>query len=288
MDTNIELNAEVNPRRTIFGSRMSWDQYLKLAAIPYAFGFLTVMLHTARYGFPVVQILEPLNFWVGAIPSLLLLILWKGFSLVMHSPWEKQMLNAAKTMSLQKRTWFRVLLTLLVFTIGTWLVVNRRTPVSDGDATVYYLSRALICIFVAIIMGSVMRVESQLTMNPRNPTARRHIRTINAVVFSLFITTVLFSYLKGIYGLLPQRYGFGKPANVRLILDSKSAPAALLEVNDQTLGPTTVSRKVQLLYRTGDDVLILCDKCDAKSLSIRNSSVVGIMWDEARRTENLK
>jgi hypothetical protein len=53
-------------------SKLAWDQYLKFAAIPYAFGFFTVMLHTARYGFPVVQILQPLNFWIGVIPTLIL------------------------------------------------------------------------------------------------------------------------------------------------------------------------------------------------------------------------
>jgi len=68
-------------------SKLSWDQYLKLAAIPYAFGFFTVMLHTARYGFPVVQILQPLNFWIGVIPTLTLAGWWWASSFIARSSW---------------------------------------------------------------------------------------------------------------------------------------------------------------------------------------------------------
>ena len=35
------------------------------ASIAYALGFVTVMIHTARLGIPVIELIEPIYVWIG-------------------------------------------------------------------------------------------------------------------------------------------------------------------------------------------------------------------------------
>ena len=45
------------------------ENIVKLAGLAYAFGFLIVLVNTARLGIPVIQVLEPVNVLIGAIPA---------------------------------------------------------------------------------------------------------------------------------------------------------------------------------------------------------------------------
>jgi len=42
------------------------EPILKWGAVAYGFGFLTVMVHTYLLGVPVLQLIEPVNVWIGA------------------------------------------------------------------------------------------------------------------------------------------------------------------------------------------------------------------------------
>lgn len=51
------------------GRTFNWrdlEPILKWTAVAYGFGFLTVMIHTWELGIPVLQLIEPLNIWIGA------------------------------------------------------------------------------------------------------------------------------------------------------------------------------------------------------------------------------
>jgi hypothetical protein len=41
------------------------EPFLKWAAVAYALGFGTIMYHTWSLGIPVVQLIDPINIWVG-------------------------------------------------------------------------------------------------------------------------------------------------------------------------------------------------------------------------------
>ncbi|HYL87063.1 MAG TPA: hypothetical protein VE263_22765 [Candidatus Angelobacter sp.] len=41
------------------------EPILKWGAVSYACGFLIVMIHTARLGIPALQLIEPINIWIG-------------------------------------------------------------------------------------------------------------------------------------------------------------------------------------------------------------------------------
>ena len=52
-----------------YGTGAKWhniEPALKWVAVAYAFGFVTVMLYTYRLGIPVLQLIEPVNVWIGA------------------------------------------------------------------------------------------------------------------------------------------------------------------------------------------------------------------------------
>jgi hypothetical protein len=64
--------------------RANWqdiEPILKWAAVAYAFGFLTVMLHTHKLGIPVLQLIEPVNIWIGAPLAIVVFFLDKLFGL---------------------------------------------------------------------------------------------------------------------------------------------------------------------------------------------------------------
>ena len=63
-------------------SKLSWrdiEPILKWAAVAYGFGFLTVMWHTHRLGVPVLQLIEPVNVWIGAPLAIVVFFLEKLF-----------------------------------------------------------------------------------------------------------------------------------------------------------------------------------------------------------------
>lgn len=61
-------------------SKLNWhdiEPILKWAAVAYGFGFLTVMWHTHRLGVPVLQLIEPVNVWIGAPLAIVVFFLEK-------------------------------------------------------------------------------------------------------------------------------------------------------------------------------------------------------------------
>lgn len=288
LDTNMELNAAVNPQPTRSSPRLSWDQYLKLAVVPYAFGFLTVMFHTARFGFPVVQILEPLNFWVGLIPSLLLLIAWKGFSFVISAPWEKHMLGALRSTSSKKTARIMPFVGLGFFVPSFFILYKAMPHWSAKDVSPKYEILYLVALCLMVFAISFFEVGRQLSPDPKTPKVPQYMRIMMAASFSLMVILIFLSYLIDIYASMPQRYGFGKPSNVRLITDRKDMPPMLLEDQVVSLGAPAVSRSVRLLYKTAEDVFVLCDACDGKALSLRSSIVIGIVWEDAPKSAAAK
>jgi hypothetical protein len=55
------------------------EPVLKWIGVAYAFGFLVVLVHTYRLGIPMLQLIEPVNVWIGAPLALLAFFLDKIF-----------------------------------------------------------------------------------------------------------------------------------------------------------------------------------------------------------------
>lgn len=87
------------------------------------------------------------------------------------------------------------------------------------------------------------------------------------------------AYLQQVYPVLPQCFGFGKPSDVRLILDGRAAPPVLLETKADPAAPV-ISRRVRLLYRTSQEYLVLCDQCGQDAISVSSNVVVGVIWEK--------
>ena len=63
------------------GATSFLESMLKWASVAYALGFLTVMVNTARIGVPTLQLIDPIQIWVG-IP--LALVFWLVFEAAKH------------------------------------------------------------------------------------------------------------------------------------------------------------------------------------------------------------
>lgn len=261
----------------------SWDHYLKLAAIPYAFGFLTVMFHTAMYGFPVVQILQPLNFWVGIIPSILLVAAWKGTKLVIASPWEIRIRRAVSRLGTWQSVLLAVLLVLLMAVFEAWdSAVMHSHPTRESERfDLLIIALVMLCAFAATL---IMEAAIQQLPTLGYSSKIRLIFRFQRIAIVPLVAFMIFSlFLVRIYPALPQRYGFGKPSDVRLVLDPRTAPPELLESQPANSTAPVVSRSVKLLYRTGEEDLILCDQCQREALSVSRSDVFGIIWEDGGR-----
>jgi hypothetical protein len=63
------------------GATSFLESLLKWASVAYALGFVTVMVNTARIGVPTLQLIDPIQIWVG-IP--LALVFWLVFGAAKH------------------------------------------------------------------------------------------------------------------------------------------------------------------------------------------------------------
>jgi hypothetical protein len=268
-------------------SKLSWDQYLKLAAIPYTFGFLTIMFHTAQYGFPVVQVLQPLNFWVGAIPTVLFVAAWKGITFMVSFPWGNRLEKVAIRLGSRRTEIVKdiLLVGLVLLQVLALLTERKRTP-NDPTMSAVQIVLTSLLIFTFMLYSMLSSAERPYISTP--PFVWMMERIPLVISLFLFIAMIFSVYLYQIYPALPQRYGFGRPANIKLVLDPKMSPPDLLE--NKPADPTlpVVSRSVKLLYRTDKEDLILCDQCQSKSLSITSSAVLGIIWEDNGKTEKTK
>ena len=275
MDDSPPIEPQPAPSHIHF----SWEQYLKLAAVPYAFGFLTVMFHTARYGFPVIQLIQPLNFWVGSIPTLVLAVIWKGVQITARTPWNRHMNKAIKRFGFPIVKIVSLSVIIASFGLGLLMVYM---PTFYGRyflfPDVWSVGGQILVLFSLLCSTAVISAFDD----------KKRLNYTDIAVCAWLAFLILAIYVTGIYPRLPQRYGFGEPSNVKMVLDPKMAPPELLESKPMDSFSPVVSRSVKLLYRTDKEDLILCDQCQSKSLSVNSAGVVGIIWEAGGRGSDVQ
>ncbi len=271
-------------------SSRSIETYLKYAAVPYAFGFFTVMVHTARYGLPVIQLIDPINVWVGAFPSLFLLAVWKLFQLPQASSGSELTRQLIGRIGLSRTASLNVTLSLI--SIALLLCAARVRLVAE---TPHYQLRAWLAFSLLLVTAFTVnwvKLSTHYELCRLLPSSRSLIDPVYRWLVRVWVVLVALlvfrAYVTGIYPNLPLRYGFGRPAPVRLIVNPQMVPHELLETNVTSVEAPIETQWVLLLYRTGQEHIVLCEQCKAKILSLSNAAVSGVIWKESSTSPNFQ
>lgn len=251
---------------------------LAWGSISYAFGFVTVMLHTARLGFPVLELLSAVYVWVGAPLTVI------AFFSVQIARFFKARANKL-TNELRE----------------SWKDFKEGVELKDVDVISQFFG----------ILGAITPIET-LLLKPfesllrrisgdESKTSDRDKRFLGQMtsffrgglaLFELFRLLVTVSYLVGIvylyvwnfYPLIPQSFGGGAPTTVKLLVNTEKIPSdvsdllgiKLYTVEDHSQ-KIVVTGAIDLLYSTKNQYYLQGPKGDR--LSLTKSIVHGVIWD---------
>ena len=258
------------------------------ASIAYAAGFLTILVHTARLGIPVLEVLKPINIWVGAPFALALFYARWLWSLIQRRREElnrdlaslKEELRRPEKM--QDIEWLRRVLRLVAHHSPLVLNVAGRKQRELLTRLADRLSERIPA--SEYITG---KAKSRMTVILRGAFAMLLLyRFAMFLIHLAFIPLVLYLYAWFIYPEVPQRLGGGRAVAVRLVLNSEKIPLDVDEL--RTLFPVAGARggeaatkarttlPVDLLYSTKESYYV---RCGAQPVvSIRAEAVQGIIW----------
>jgi hypothetical protein len=246
-------------------------------SIAYAFGFVTVMLHTSRLGFPVLELLSPVYIWVG-------------LPLAVLAFFSRQL---AKFLKLRADQLAEELKT-------SWRQLTGEVP---REVEVIYEAFALLVTLIPLlgvlrypleslvrktISSDPTRVKRAASYMPRLAalfTAMAAVigifRTLNialAVVFGVYF------YVWHLYPLIPQSLGGGRPRTVQLLIVTDKASAVLSDLQaTQTSAKETPGAKgvitapLALLYMTREDYYI--QGRTGLLISLNRDAVEGVVWN---------
>lgn len=210
------------------------EPILKWGAVSYACGFLIVMIHTARLGIPALQLIEPINVWIG-LPIAIVLFFFEK----LIGQWNRAMENLDRELTEAAA---------LADKIG-----KERDPdkVFDWIVNAVVLAFATTFVFPSMdLFGFLMKKIYELfrpkfiaALDKASPDEKRAVaqrwlgRVLSAAAFVagvqrfvyVFVELVVillacFLYVIVLYPRIPQTYGGGRPMEVQLIVDAESIP----------------------------------------------------------------
>lgn len=241
------------------------ERLIAWASIAYGCGFLIVLIHTARLGVPVLELVKPVYILIG-LPLAALgyfsrqIVSWiRATALAsrdevvsaLREPYisskDEQSVNVDKFLQAfsQAVPWYFSVRPLAG--VSSWLlhrVLDREQPHPDRLAawTGFLDRNARILLFYAAL-----------------------IRLLNRLILIAAIGLVLGLYVWDVYPKLPLAYGGGAPMNVRLLLDTSKLPSDLPYLTGPA-GPASakvgerakafLTPPLELLYITSTDFLV--------------------------------
>jgi hypothetical protein len=235
-------NSETSARMTLEGV-IAWT------SVAYASGFFVVLLHTARLGLPVIELIEPVYVWIG-LPFAIL-----GF-------FADRLLSLLRARSMLHRD--QLLNALRKSEGGTDLAGEVNFMSGFVDEASRLMPWFVPAKWVAASIGR--RIEKMLVAAGPDSERRskllrlldfqmRALRAANAVqgIINLANIAVLtagsiFFYVIEVYPRIPQAYGGGAPISVRLLVDSTKVPSLVAANRTGVI----LSSQVDLLYHAAD------------------------------------
>ena len=247
--------------------------FVAWGSIAYAFGFVTVMLHTARLGFPVLELLSAIYILVGApLAGVAFFLLWISQS---FSSRASRITNEVKE---------------------SWEGLKQGVPPEDFDLISSFLG-----IFTAIspilrpfrrriesllkkAMSSDLNVSKHATaVLIRFASLLRGIQAINAalnlVAGGLLLLLAIGLYVWQLYPHIPQSYGGGAPTEVRLLVNIARVPRDVLGLpaGEDGAPATAMTGRMSLLYSTTDNYYV--EDSNGRRMSLSREAVEGVIWN---------
>ena len=234
------------------------EQLLAWATVSYGCGFFIVLLHTARLGIPVVDLLKPIYIWVG-LPLAL-----AGFAGSRVYFWVRKIVRGHLSEFRQSLK-------------QTGEIV--RDPGGKPDAALEKLVAHTIDATAEFLpLGAFSRWALRRTLSAalaawaRDPAharkilaeygatlkaARVLIRLIGILLLTSLGVAMLCAYVWLLYPRIPQALGGGAARAVRVVLDAGKISPELVSLTKLSArlekdGPPIMTREVLLLYRTVD------------------------------------
>ena len=278
------------------------EAVLAWASVAYAAGFLTVMVHTARLGIPVIELIKPVYIWIG-LPLALVVFSTRWLVKIAKSHYDlfRSELSTVVTGLLdtlrdrgiesgESNELARLATEVLVaasslLPFGAIVSLAIGVPGLQRDFLVSALR-----VFIELLLKSprvrsiIIRSIQTYTYIAQGLTAVNRFLSIAAILSLIPIGCFLYIYLG--YPVIPQSMGGGKPMAVVLIVNSEKIPFDSIELgklfpNKPTSGSASKaveSLELELLYSTADEYFIRAS--GQPIVSLNKGAVEGIVWLE--------
>lgn len=278
------------------------EPYLAWGAIAYGAGFLTVMWHTSRLGIPVIQLIEPINIWVGA-PVAIVLFLLRRIALYARDG-ARQFRLALQNVRAEEHD-----LTTGALTLDE--AYDRLVKVVDAARTLFPtlfpwpLDSILTSILRVIFSRETFKAIFSVTATPTDTERQKQQkaiayleRTLSLIstiehlsVFVLriaplfLIPLALFVYTSFAYPAIPQRYGGGAPMKVELLLEIEKIPertpnftAIFRSDTNHREVKAQLSKPLTLHYETEHALYVSTDGSD-RVMMVNSDAVSGVIFN---------
>ena len=282
-------------------TRLNWhdiEPILKWAGVAYVFGFLVVMLYTYRLGIPTLQLIEPVNVWIGTPLAIVAYFLDKVYFFVKRDIEQlRQSLRDAAILTLQPVAGQTDLLSLLHQIYDEWTASLSYIAAPFGGAPLRITVRYGFRLYFRLINHFY---GERLARTHLDDTARQNIlinvapvlrwtRRVAAFVQFLAIPYLLVLLVGACVGytqvfpLIPQTVGGGKPMSVLLMVSRDALPDAGEFANwkSETSSPPAGEHKdallvpVTLYLRTEHEFFVR--KGDGPMVSLSDHAIEGMI-----------
>jgi hypothetical protein len=280
------------------------ENIVKLAGLAYAFGFLIVVANTAKLGIPIIQVPEPVNVLIGAIPALLILF-WNRYTRFLRSSFtemnERVASMEARITSLSNQgqsdeLWLRTLLELnrdyfdLIF--DNLLLLLPMASFVHGALRA--ASKAAFKSQGARLLG--LRRQSELLSRYTAVLLwGNKVSWLLRAVYRVTGTTLIIAgwfalYVWAVYPNVDQSFGGGRPIDAYLLINREEVPAKAAQLKgifeehrDLNTEKAVVTKEVCLLYTTADMFYVRAPEADAPIIALEREAVGGVIYSKSRK-----
>lgn len=252
--------------------------FLAWGSISYAFGFVIVMLHTARLGFPILELLSAVYVWIGA-------------PLTVVAFFSIQIARFFRSRSVDLTSQLR----------DSWKDFRQDVDTKDLDVISAFLGFLGTLFPVLKLFRRPLEWLLKLATAGHTVSGKRAVRFLHRFasfirgvqalfeflrLFNLAVSIVfgVYLYVWHLYPLIPQSFGGGAPTAVKLIVNVEKVPPSvpgLPGIREVPAGgesqKSAVTGTVKLLYSTKDQYYL--EGAEGARISLSKSAVEGMIWN---------
>lgn len=252
------------------------ERLIAWASIAYGCGFVIVLLHTARIGIPVLDLIKPIYVWVG-LPVAFAMFFARQIlgHLKRHAAANKaELLRAIRSNPASNASEATDRLIDTVAYITPWYLPRR---------TVQKIFRSILDRILAAQPdpSNQSRIVKLLDLYARAfRAAEATLNLFNVALRAGLVLGLILLYVWVLYPLIPQAYGGGDPSRVKLLIDTAKLPPQVPDLTGprpiQASASPSISAEMELLYITSASYFIRGKRGGV--IALDKSVVVGIVY----------